>query len=238
MKYMAVVPARAGSVTVKNKNTRSLGRYPLFAWSIKHALESDRVGKVALSTNDPVAKNLCQQLFKDESKVEVIDRPDDISTGTSASEHALIHAVQGQKDKPEFVMMLQPTSPFRFNNLVDKCISHLEDNEADSLLTGLPLHDFFWFRENPNEWISSYDIEKRQMRQTEAISDVKYFDAGNIYVTKTDALLNTECRSCNPVTVYPISHLESIQIDTEEEFRHCEIIIKGLKGGDHELYAM
>ena len=231
-KYMVVIPARSGSRGVLHKNTRYVGSKTLLDWSIEHAIES-MVNKIVVSTNDPVAKVICEK-YEDE-RLQCIDRPEEISTATSASEDALIHAVEQQEEEPEFVIMLQPSSPFRFNRLVNRCINHLEGENTDSLLTGLKLHDFFWHERYDRlidkwGWFSSYKPDERKLRQQCVRTDYAYFDNGNISITRTKLLLETRCRVAGRTIIYPISHLESMQIDTEEELADCDRIARSFAG--------
>ena len=48
---LAVIPARSGSKSVKDKNIRPLGGRPLMAWSIKTALACKQLDKVVVSTD-------------------------------------------------------------------------------------------------------------------------------------------------------------------------------------------
>ncbi len=50
-KIMALIPARAGSKRVKNKNIRNLGGTPVIGHKIKAAFESKYINKIIISTN-------------------------------------------------------------------------------------------------------------------------------------------------------------------------------------------
>ncbi len=233
IKYMVVIPARAGSVGVKRKNTRDMSGLPLFLWSVNHALGSSKIDKVVVSTNDEAVCDIMVKTYEFNSKIQLLRRPNEISTGKSASEEALIHAVEQQYIKPDFIIMLQPTSPFRFNNLIDRCIKQMEEENADCLLTVTKMCDFFWYEKKNSldryEWQCDGYIQQRRMKQAVSREQFKYFDNGCVYITNTDVLLETKNRLNGKVSVYPISPIEAIQIDTEEEFKQCEIIFRGLK---------
>lgn len=51
MKKVCIIPARAGSQRVKNKNSRKLGKHPLFAWQIRNAIESEVFDDVLFSSD-------------------------------------------------------------------------------------------------------------------------------------------------------------------------------------------
>ena len=51
MDVLGVVPARAGSKGIKNKNTLELGGHPLLAWSIAASEQSQLITKTYCSTD-------------------------------------------------------------------------------------------------------------------------------------------------------------------------------------------
>jgi len=57
MKILGLIPARAGSQRVKNKNIRDLGGKPLITYTIQAALKSKLIDKVVVSTDsDEIAQ--------------------------------------------------------------------------------------------------------------------------------------------------------------------------------------
>lgn len=251
--FVAVIPARAGSRGIKNKNTRLVAGVPMFLWSVKHALESQRISKIIVSSNDSLCDDLLQSFSsslpeENKQRIQFVHRPDDISTDTSMSELALLHAVEQCETEPDFVIMLQPSSPVRSKGLIDRCINTLETDGSDSLLTALKVANLLWRQELPDEklnewlqkhnkpietsslWYASYHPKDRKMKQQMDISDYRYFDNGNVYITRTSLLKKTMCRlyrdDGHRVSVYPISWLESMQIDKEYELQQCDLILK------------
>src|SRR5271170_6319426 len=49
---LALIPARGGSKSIPRKNIIEIAGKPLIAWSILQALESDRITRVVVSTDD------------------------------------------------------------------------------------------------------------------------------------------------------------------------------------------
>ena len=57
MKILAIIPARAGSKGIKQKNIINLNGKPLIAYSIEEALKSKYIDKVIVSTDgEDIAK--------------------------------------------------------------------------------------------------------------------------------------------------------------------------------------
>jgi CMP-N,N'-diacetyllegionaminic acid synthase len=107
MNYAVLIPARAGSVRLKNKNLRILGNKKLISWTINFAEKLISKKKIFISTD-------CQKiinLFK--KKVIIIKRPKYLSTSKSSTEAVIDHFVRKTKNFFDFLILLQPTSPFR-----------------------------------------------------------------------------------------------------------------------------
>lgn len=233
MKYLAVITARAGSKSIPHKNTKMFCGQPLLKWSIDQSLESKYIDKIVVSTDDPVAIDIVNQ-YPTTEKLGYVLRPPEISGDHSPSEESMIHAAKLQNEMPEWTILLQPTSPFRFNGLIDKCIEHLEKEGADCLLATRKLYDFFWFEMHDPvidkwSWYSSYHPKARKMRQNFNRNEFKYFDCGSIYITRTNMLIQDNNRIAGKVAVYPVSDLESFQIDSPEDFYLADKIMHGLR---------
>jgi len=61
MKFLAIIPARAGSVGLKNKNFRKLGDKPLIEYTISAAKKSKYLDRFLVSTNDKKIINYCKK---------------------------------------------------------------------------------------------------------------------------------------------------------------------------------
>ena len=62
MKILAVIPARAGSKGVPNKNIRIIGGHPLVYYSIKNALSSEYITDVIVSTDSEEVRIIATQM--------------------------------------------------------------------------------------------------------------------------------------------------------------------------------
>ena len=62
MKILAVIPARAGSKGIPNKNIRIIGGHPLIYYSIKNALDSKYITDVIISTDSPEVRIIATQM--------------------------------------------------------------------------------------------------------------------------------------------------------------------------------
>lgn len=109
MRVLWLIPARAGSKALPQKNILPLGGIPLLAWRIRTALHLG--GSVWLST-DSADYAAIGKLYG--AQVPFL-RPADLATDEASSADVCLHAMRfamGQGDRFDAIGLLQPTSPF------------------------------------------------------------------------------------------------------------------------------
>ena len=127
MKILALILARGGSKRLPGKNTRVLGEKPLIVWSIDIVKGIPSVCDTLVSTDDMEIADICT---KAGAYVPWL-RPAELSNDTASSVDAAIHALdwyEAQKGPVDGLMLLQPTSPFRARETVQRGIDVYEDN--------------------------------------------------------------------------------------------------------------
>jgi CMP-N-acetylneuraminic acid synthetase len=103
----ALIPARAGSTRVKNKNMKELGGAPLIYWTVRETLKSGIFEKIIVSTDSQETKD-----FVDKLGVEIHDRLPEHATDTSPDVEWIKDCLE-KSGEPQYFMILRPTSPFR-----------------------------------------------------------------------------------------------------------------------------
>jgi CMP-N,N'-diacetyllegionaminic acid synthase len=132
LKILAIIPARSGSKSIKNKNIRKINNLPLLSYSIKTAKKSKLINKIIVTTDSPKIRKIALQ-FKAEAPFL---RPKKISGDYSTDVEYIIHAIKELKKKhysPDLIVILRPTLPFRDSTIVDNAIKHFIKTKADSL---------------------------------------------------------------------------------------------------------
>lgn len=135
---LAIIPARGGSKGIAGKNLRPLAGQPLLAHSIEAALNCPLISKTVVSTDDAQIADVALA-----HGAEVVRRPDRLAADASLVIDAIRHAideVESQGEPVEVVVLLEPTSPLRRPQDVERCIQVLLDNEADSAATFTDAH--------------------------------------------------------------------------------------------------
>ena len=110
---LILVPARAGSKGVPGKNVKPLGGIPLLAWTAR-AIRAARVrARALLTTDDPAIADLGRA----EGLEAPFLRPPELATDGAEMLPVVLHALdwleRAEGYRPDAVMLLQPTCPFR-----------------------------------------------------------------------------------------------------------------------------
>ena len=120
-RVVALIPARAGSKGVPNKNVRLLGGHSLLAWSIAACKKSKTIDRIVVSTDSSEYAELARQLGAEAPFL----RPQSISGDRSNDYDFIVHALDWflkEGGEPEYLVHIRPTTPFRDPQLVDDAV--------------------------------------------------------------------------------------------------------------------
>ena len=133
-RVVSIIPARGGSKGIPRKNLENLKGCPLIVHSIRTSLECPLIERTIVSTND---KEIAEIAIENGAEVPFM-RPEEISLDSSLDFPLFKHAIDWLKEnenyRPNIIVQLRPTSPFRPHHLISKAIEKfVEFGTADSL---------------------------------------------------------------------------------------------------------
>ena len=134
IKALTLILARGGSQRIPEKNIAKLGGIPLIAHTIRAAKKSKYVSRIVVSTDCPKIAKVANK----HGAETPFFRPAEISQWSSTEHEAIKHALDWLKDneryKPDMIVKLFPTSPFRKAKSIDRCMELMANNwECDSV---------------------------------------------------------------------------------------------------------
>jgi CMP-N,N'-diacetyllegionaminic acid synthase len=143
LNVLGVIPARGGSKGIPRKNLALLTGRPLLAYTCEAALQSGRLNRVVLSTDDEEIA-ACGRDF---GVAAPFVRPAELSRDETPIVEVLRHAVQWLEHNDGFrtdaVVLLQPTSPLRRAEHVNAALDLLEESGADTVVSVMEVpHQF------------------------------------------------------------------------------------------------
>lgn len=219
MIYKIVIPARSNSKRFPGKNMKNLGSKPLIQFSIDFALNNFSQDDIWVNSNDKDVLELANL-----KGVNTLERPDDLANDFTPTVDVLKFQLNYFKEHNidcDSIILLQPTNPFRDENLLKIAINKYEKSKRNSLATfsltqkkiGLIKNNFF----KPINYFPgqrSQDLEK------------SYFENGLLYITKCDSILGDKIIT-NDVIPLVCENIEStVDIDYFEDFLFAETLLK------------
>ena len=136
---LALIPARGGSKGIPRKNIRLFAGYPLIAWSIAAAKQSDLVTRVIVSTDDEEIAAVAHEWGAETPFLRPSELAQDKTTDLPVFEHALKWLEDVEGYRPDVIVQLRPTSPIRPRTMVDDVIRILlEHADADCVRGVVP----------------------------------------------------------------------------------------------------
>lgn len=137
-RVVALIPARAGSKGVPRKNLHPLGGRPLIAWPIRTAQRTPEIDRVIVSTDGDEIADACRALG-----AEVYRRPDHLAGDRALVADAIRHVIatlRAEGETARYMVLLEPTAPFRLAADVSACLHKLHAERLDSVATFMPAH--------------------------------------------------------------------------------------------------
>jgi CMP-N,N'-diacetyllegionaminic acid synthase len=230
MKVLAIIPARSGSKGIPGKNMRKIAGKPLIEYSINAAKYSKIIDKIVVSTDS--------KKIADFAKYKKIDvpflRPKKISKSNSNTLDMINHTVDFLKTHenytPDIITILQPTSPLRTTEILDKSIKMLKNSKNHTSILGVSKvknHPFLCFGlENLSLKPYKSDFQKYSQRQK---FPTYFYPTGSIYTFWYKTLKkygNIYGPKIKPVI---IDIEDSIDIDNSYDLFNAEMKIKNWK---------
>jgi N-acylneuraminate cytidylyltransferase len=229
---LALIPARGGSKGIPRKNIRLFAGYPLIAWSIAAAKQSELVTRIIVSTDDEEIAAVAREWGAETPFLRPQEISQDKTTDLPVFEHALKFLEDMEGYRPEIVVQLRPTSPIRPRTLVDEAIRILlEHADADCVRGVVPA------AQNPFKmW--RFNGERKPLKpllEVEGISEPYnaprqilppvYWQTGHIDAIR-DATI-TQKNSLTGDVIYPllIDSKYTVDIDTLPDWAKYEALV-------------
>tara|TARA_Y100001935_G_scaffold201816_1_gene170267 strand:- start:161 stop:859 length:699 start_codon:yes stop_codon:yes gene_type:complete len=230
-KVIAIIPARAGSKGVLNKNIKSLNGKPLISYTIEEAKKSKFIDKLIVSTDSQEIADISSSLG---ASVPFI-RPSELSTDSSLTFDVIKHTMNFLKDKDEhydIIVLLQPTTPFRKVESIDEAILTLKkSNKYTSVVSVVDVegnHPLRMKKIEGDYLINYIDQGFENMNPRNELPKV-YIRSGAIYAILTKNFYEEQSLVSNLCSPIILDKIETINIDSPLDFEFCEFMLNKTK---------
>lgn len=227
-RIIAVIPARGGSKRLPRKNILDLAEKPLIAWTIEAAQMSVGIDEIIVTTDDSEIEQVANSFG-----ARVIIRPDHLASDTASSIDVVLHAIESQKEKYDYVLLLQPTSPLRNCKHINDVINMLFEKKADAVISVSETeHSPLWAGELPEDNNMNNFIRDEVKNSRSQDLPVFYNLNGAVYMVEIEKLKAEKSFLLSKnAFAYEMKREESIDIDTLLDFEIANLIMKNFNRG-------
>lgn len=213
--FFGIIPARAGSKGIPNKNMQIIGDKPMLQYTLEAAKQSEKLDYCILSSDDPEAIALSKKVGVNVPFV----RPDYLSEDNSPTEEVIIHALEWYKSEfshfPGVVVLLQPTTPFRTAQDIGNAIKKFEQTGKESLVSVCeisqhPSDCVILLEDKSIERLPLHRDNKKSGRQ--AYQKV-YFIDGGVYISTFKRFLKEKTMFDNNSEIFIVPKSHGLDID-------------------------
>ncbi|MGM0520145.1 MAG: cytidylyltransferase domain-containing protein [Campylobacterota bacterium] len=226
--FLAVIPARAGSKRLPNKNIKDLNGKPLISYTIEAAKNSKYISEVIVSTDSNEIKDIA---IKSGAKAPFL-RPEELAKDDSKSIDVITHALSFYKNNLnkefDYVLLLQPTSPLRTQEDINNSIEYLFKKSADAVISVCEMeHNPIWSNTLDEQKSMKNFLDKKFINKRTQDLEKFYRINGAIYICKTDQLIKENRFFIDEnIYAYEMSQENSVDIDTKLDFKLAETLLK------------
>ena len=223
MKIYAIIPARSGSVGVKNKNIRPLNGQPLISYSIQFA-KALGVDRVFCSTDSEEYSTIAKQFG---AEVPFL-RSAFAASSTAMEQDILVDMYQKFEehniDQPDILVWLRPTFVFRSIADVKKCIDQLVNDSSLTASRTVCESEGRLYKVESDILVPSFDdFGKSMMRRQDFGDRYKVFSTD---VFRADKKNTTDDFLGRKVGAVVTNKLCGLDIDDEFDFQIVENVLK------------
>ncbi len=189
---LAIIPARGGSKGLPGKNIKVLAGKPLIAHTIQAAKKSANVERVIVTTDDSKIAEIARQYGAETPFLRPADLAQDSSGMLPVIRHAIEWLSKNEGYEPEYVLLIQPTSPFVQTSQIDELFNIMRQKKADSGITTIelprPFHPYH-VRHMTDDGYLEFDNPDLHYKHPTRQSDPKRYAFGSIYWFKRGLFL-------------------------------------------------
>ena len=220
MSLLAVVIARGGSKGVPRKNIKDFCGKPLIAWTIEEAKKSKKIDRLIVSTEDTEIKEIAEKYG---AEVPFL-RPRELAEDHSESVEVLLHTLE-MLPQYDWIMQLQPTSPFRTYIDIDECFEFANRNNFESVIpvTKVDKSPYWYFRKKPNHVLERM-INGNFSSNRQDIEEL-FIPCGTVFLFKRDWLISNRRFISKDSIGFEIPRERSLEIDTLEDWDFAEYLM-------------
>jgi CMP-N-acetylneuraminic acid synthetase len=220
-KFFSIIPARIGSKGIIKKNLYPFKNKPLVQWAIEASVKSKFIKKTIVSSDSDEILNLKSDLNFTKHK-----RGKKLSNDKATSQVVVENILEEMEDLIsdfEYLVLLQPTSPLRSSDHIDKACKKILEDKANSLISVKEISNSFLkiLIENPEGGLMSGQNNDFPFMPRQKLPKA-FMPNGAIYISKISSFIEEKSFLAENNSYILMDKQSSLDIDTIEDVRRAE----------------
>ena len=225
MDVLALITARGGSKGLHRKNVLPLAGKPLISWTISAALKSGRLSRIVVSTDDEEIAQVAQESGAEVPFMRPPELAQDDSDHFAVVEHA-IHWLGEDEVYPDYIMLLQPTSPLRTAGDINAAIQIAKERDAAAVVSVcVTKHHPYLSKQVLKDGTLADFVSDDVGDLSRQLLPPAYALNGSIYLNSRESLLSDRTFRPQGAYAYIMPPERSLDIDTPWDFHLAGLIL-------------
>ena len=232
MSVLGVIPARGGSKGIPRKNLAPLAGRPLLAYACESARGSRSLARTIVSTDDQEIAAVARTCGVEVPFLRPLRLAGDDTPMVDVLIDVLTTLGSAEDFRPEAVVLLQPTSPFRRASHIDEAVNLLQATGADSVVSVVPVpHQFTppsLMRMDGDRLVAAVDGVMPTRRQDKPLLFARNGPA--VLAVRTHVILEQRSLYGTDTRGVVMSREDSIDIDDRFDLEMAELLLAARSG--------
>lgn len=214
MKIVAFVPIKMNNERLPNKNTKCFDDgTPLISFILRTLKRVAEIDEIYVFCSNPKINDYIPEGINYISRNEYLDTP-------IATPQDIIEEFKGKVDADIYIVS-HATSPFVSDKHISECINKVLNDDYDSAFTAKKMQNLLWENNQPLNFNASC------VPRTQDLNPI-YNEVSAAYVFKKEVFTEYKRRIGIKPYICEVSELESVDIDTLEDFQIANALYMGL----------
>ena len=224
MKIVCLIPAKASSQRIKNKNLRLINNKPLLEYVITNAKKSRIFNEIFVSTESNKIKKIAE---KNGASVPFL-RNKNLSKAKTPVDNVIVEFLKIMNRELlqiDALCILYPTSIFINHKIIKDCFNEFKKKKLDYVFAARefehPPERSFYYKNNTTKLSSLNDYYKRTQDFKK-----RYYDLGQIYIGRKKTFLKKIKPQNSKSTIVLLDNFEAVDIDYPRDLKTAKKLFK------------